>query len=280
MSLEVINASFCYHEGKNVFENINFKTIENDVTCILGPNGCGKTTLLKAVSGITRLKQGDILLNGKSIISMKRSEIAGILGYIPQEHSTGFAYSVFEVVLMGRAPHIGIFSSPSKADVDIANDAIEMVGVTHLRDNLYTQISGGERQLVLIARTLAQQPQILLLDEPTSHLDFRNQSLVLRMVKRLAKHGLSVIMTSHFPNQAFTFSGQVVLMHNGGFIANGTPQQVITEQNLKTIYGIDCRIYEVNDPVSGEVVRFCAAADETKDCPTNVFNADVSNSPQ
>jgi iron complex transport system ATP-binding protein len=100
------------------------------------------------------------------------------------------------------------------------------------------------------------------------------------MVKRLAKHGLSVIMTSHFPNQAFTFSGQVVLMHNGGFIANGTPQQVITEQNLKTIYGIDCRIYEVNDPVSGEVVRFCAAADETKDCPTNVFNADVSNSPQ
>ena len=228
MSLEVINASFCYHEGKNVFENINFKTIENDVTCILGPNGCGKTTLLKAVSGITRLKQGDILLNGKSIISMKRSEIAGILGYIPQEHATGFAYSVFEVVLMGRAPHIGI-----------ANDAIEMVGVTHLRDNLYTQISGGERQLVLIARTLAQQPQILLLDEPTSHLDFRNRSLVLRMVKRLAKHGLSVIMTSHFPNQAFTFSGQVVLMHNGGFIANGTPQQVITEQNLKTIYGID-----------------------------------------
>jgi iron complex transport system ATP-binding protein len=246
----------------------------------LGPNGCGKTTLLKCVSGIFKLKQGDILLNGKSILSLKRSEIASILGYIPQEHATGFAYSVFEVVLMGRTPHIGIFSSPSKADVDIANEAIEMVGVTHLRDKVYTKISGGERQLVLIARTLAQQPQILLLDEPTSHLDFKNQSLVLCMVRRLAKRGLSVIMTSHFPNQAFTFSGQVVLMHNGGFIANGTPQEVITEENLKTIYGIECRIYKVTDPVSGEVIHFCAAADESIDFQPAEINAAASNSPQ
>jgi iron complex transport system ATP-binding protein len=260
MSLEVKNASFGYREGKNVFTGITLCSAENDVLCILGPNGCGKTTLLKCISGILGLKQGDILLDGQSLITLKRHQIASVMGYIPQEHATGFAYKVMDVVLMGRTPHLGIFASPSEKDYRIAEEAIEMVGVSHLKDSKYTEISGGERQLVLIARTLAQQPKMLLLDEPTSHLDFRNQTLILKLVGKLAKSGLSVIMTSHFPDHALAYSGQIALMHNGNFLAQGSPKDVVSEKTLEKIYGIRVKIFAVRDPESGEDVRFCRAA--------------------
>lgn len=259
MSLEVKNASFSYREGKNIFNNINLDALENDVLCILGPNGCGKTTLLKCISGILKLKQGSIFLDGQDLNSLKRHQIASKIGYIPQEHASGFAYTVLDVVLMGRSPHLSIFSSPSETDYRIAEDAIRMVGSSHLIDKKYTEISGGERQLILIARTLAQQPKMLLLDEPTSHLDFKNQTLILKLVRKLAKDGLGVIMTSHFPDQALTYSGRIALMHNGSIIALGNPEEVITEANMGKIYGIDVKIYSVQDPNTGETLRFCRA---------------------
>lgn len=260
MSLEVKNAAFSYRGSINIFNNISFKAPESDVLCILGPNGCGKTTLLKCVSGILKLNQGDVLLKNRSILSLKRSQIASTMGYIPQEQSSGFAYSVMEVVLMGRTPHLNIFSSPTQKDYQIAAEAMEMVEISHLQDKRYTEISGGERQLVLVARTLAQQPQILLLDEPTSHLDFKNQTLVLRLVRKLAKNGLSVVMTSHFPDQALTYAGQIALMNNGAFINQGNPGEIVTEDNLKQTYGIDVKIFTFQDPVSKEEFRFCRAS--------------------
>jgi iron complex transport system ATP-binding protein len=259
MSLAVKNATFSYNGNVNVFDNISLKAPDNDVLCILGPNGCGKTTLLKCVSGILKLKHGDILLQNQSILSLKRSQIASIMGYIPQEHLSGFSYSVLEVVLMGRTPHLSLFSSPSEKDYQIAAEAMEMVGISHLREKRYTEISGGERQLVLVARTLAQQTQILLLDEPTSHLDFKNQTLVLRLVRKLAKSGLSVIMTSHFPDQALTYAGQIALMNHGTFITQGSPREIVTEDSLKQTYDMDVKIFTFNDPVSGEEFRFCRA---------------------
>ncbi len=260
MSLEVKNAAFGYRPDKNIFTGVSLKSAENDVLCILGPNGCGKTTLLKCISGILKPQHGDILLEGQSLLSLKRHEVAAVMGYIPQEHATGFAYKVIDVVLMGRTPHLGIFSSPSEKDYRIAEDAIAMVGASHLIDNKYTEISGGERQLVLIARTLAQQPKMLLLDEPTSHLDFRNQTLILKLVGKLAKSGLSVIMTSHFPDHALAYSGRIALMHNGNFLAQGHPKDVVNEKTLETIYGIGVKIFTVPDPVTGEEIRFCRAA--------------------
>jgi iron complex transport system ATP-binding protein len=260
MSLEVRNAGFSYGNHTNVFDNISFKAIEKDVLCILGPNGCGKTTLLKCVSGILKLQRGDVFLDNRSILSLKRNQVAEVMGYIPQEHTSGFAYTVLEVVVMGRTPHLSIFSSPSLKDYQIANECIEMVGVSHLKDKRYTEISGGERQLVLVARTLAQQPKMLLLDEPTSHLDFKNQNLILRLVRKLAKGGLSVIMTSHFPDHALAYSGQIALMNKGAFIAQGSPNEIVTEENLKQTYGIDVKIFAFRDPVSGEELRFCRAA--------------------
>jgi iron complex transport system ATP-binding protein len=260
MSMEVKNASFSYRNDKDIFNDVSLKSAENDVLCILGPNGCGKTTLLKCISGILKLKQGDILLEGQSLLSLKRHEIAAVMGYIPQEHATGFAYKVIDVVLMGRTPHLSLFASPTEKDYRIAEEAIEMVGVSHLIDHKYTEISGGERQLVLIARTLAQQPKMLLLDEPTSHLDFKNQTVILKMVGKLAKRGLSVIMTSHFPDHALAYAGQIALMHNGNFLAQGHPRDVVNERTLEKIYGIGVKIFSVHDPESGEEIRFCRAA--------------------
>jgi iron complex transport system ATP-binding protein len=260
MSLEVKNAAFSYRGDTDIFSNISFKAIENDILCILGPNGCGKTTLLKCVSGILKLQQGDVLLDNRSILALKRSQIAAVMGYIPQESASGFAYSVMEVVCMGRTPHLSIFASPSEKDHQIAAEAIDMVGITHLKEKRYTEISGGERQLVLIARTLAQQPRILLLDEPTSHLDFKNQTLILRLVKKLARSGLSVVMTSHFPDHALAYSGQIALMNQGAFIAQGQPDEIVTEENLKQTYGIDVKIFTHLDPATGEEFRFCRAA--------------------
>lgn len=257
MSIEIKEAVFSYRKGLIVFENLNFSARSSGVFCLLGPNGCGKTTLLKCIAGLLKLKSGKILLNDQSIASLQRSVIASIIGYIPQEHAYTFAYSVFDIVLMGRAPHLGLFSSPSKKDFEIASECLDRVGIAHLRDKRFTEISGGERQMVLIARVLAQRPQIMLLDEPTSHLDFRNQTLVLRIISKLADDGLLVIMASHMPNQAITYASHVTLMNQGRLVIMGKPEDVITEKNLREIYSIDVKIFEVSDPVTGALLKFC-----------------------
>jgi iron complex transport system ATP-binding protein len=259
MNLRVQDAAFAYDGGQNVFEGLAFDTGENDFLCILGPNGCGKTTLLKCVAGMFKLCQGDVLLDGVSISSLKRAEVATRLGYIPQEHAVSFPYSVLQIVLMGRTPYLDIFSSPADEDYAIAEEAIERVGISHLKHKRYTQISGGEKQMALIARVLAQQPKMLLLDEPTSHLDFRNQALVLGIISRLAEEGLAVIMTSHFPDHAFAYPSRVALMSDGRLIAEGAPDEVVTEENLRATYGINVNVFTVQEPTSGRQFRFCAA---------------------
>jgi len=260
MSMQIINGSFGYRKDKVIFSDINLQTAEDGVLCILGRNGCGKTTMLKCLCGILKLNGGDILIDGKSIIGMQRHEIASVVGYIPQEHNIGFAYKVLDIVLMGRAPHLSMFSSPSGADYKIAEEAIATVGISHLSRSKYTEISGGERQLVLVARTLAQQPKVLLMDEPTSHLDFRNQTLILKLIGKLARSGLYVIMTSHFPDHALSYSGKIALMHDGQFLAQGKPADVVTEETLETVYGISVKIFTIQDPATGEEYRICRAS--------------------
>jgi iron complex transport system ATP-binding protein len=262
MGLEFKDVVFSYPKGQNVFSGISTKSIDGEVLVILGPNGCGKTTLLKCAAGLLKAQGGEILLDGKDIAAQKRIEIARKIGYISQEQGQGFAYSVMELVVMGRTPYLGIFSSPAEKDFEIAHEAMRSVGILYLSEKRFTELSGGERQLVLIARMLAQQPSILLLDEPTAHLDLKNQTIVMRLVRRLAKTGLSVIMTSHFPNHALTFAGYTAIMHKGAFIAQGRSDEVINEESLKQAYEIDIRVYPLKDPVDGTELRFCAPANE------------------
>jgi iron complex transport system ATP-binding protein len=245
--LEVIDASFSY-ERLDVFKNINFRVNEGEIFCIVGPNGCGKTTLLDCLLGILRLKRGEILLNKRNIKTTSPGETAKQLAYVPQLHEKTFPYSVIDIVLMGRAAHIGLFSAPSSRDVAVAEEALELVGLTSFKDRPYTQLSGGEAQLVLLARALAQKTKMIIMDEPTAHLDFKNELTVLETIVQLvSKTGLSIIMATHFPNHAFYFENNsidisVALMSRMTFSAVGSPSEILSEDNLKSIYSINAKV--------------------------------------
>jgi iron complex transport system ATP-binding protein len=245
--MEMIDGTFSYNSNNNIFENINFTVENGDVFCILGANGTGKTTMIKCLNGLMKLKSGNVLLNGKDIYSLSHSEIGRNIGYIPQLHNSTFPFTILDVVLMGRAPHIDAFSSPSKKDYDIAENSLKSLNIYHMKDKPYTEISGGEQQLVFIARVLTQEPKVLLLDEPTSHLDFGNQIRTLNIIEKLANSGLSVVMSSHFPDHAFISANKVAIMKGSDFIDIGTPEDVINEENMEKAYGIKVKIVDFED---------------------------------
>lgn len=191
-------------------------------------------------------KFGEILINGENIEALSFSQISKHIGYIPQSHVSSFPFTVFDVVLMGRAPYLNLTQSPRAEDEKIAIKSLKTLGIYDFKDKEYTNLSGGERQLVFLARVLTQQPDILILDEPTSHLDFGNQIKLLEIIDRLAEAGLSVIMSSHFPDHAFLSSTKVAIMKNKKFI-DGAPGDVVTEDNLKEAYSIDVKLIELDE---------------------------------
>ena len=243
---EVKNISFSY-DDEEIFSDISFSIERGDVLCILGPNGTGKTTLIKCLNGLNETSSGEILINGENIKKLSFREISTHIGYIPQSHVPSFPFKVLDVVVMGRAPYLNLTDSPKKEDIEIAKNALKTLGIEYLQDKEYTNLSGGERQLVFLARVLCQQPDILILDEPTSHLDFGNQIKLLEIIDNLAKSGLSIIMSSHFPDHAFLSSNKVAIMKDRKFIDFGTPEDVVTEKNLRNAYSIDVKLIELDD---------------------------------
>lgn len=253
-AIQVKDAFFSYGE-KNVFSSLSFNVKYGEVFCIVGPNGCGKTTLLDCILGLLKLKHGDILIEQSSIKNYSPKILAEKIAYVPQTHQRTFPYKVRDVVLMGRAYKTSLFSSPSKEDMEIANQAMKKVGIFHLSDKPYTQVSGGECQLVMIARALAQQPKIIIMDEPTSHLDFKNELVLLEAaVDLVKKENISIVMATHFPNHAYYFETNripttLALMNNGAFEQIGNPNEVLNETNIKSIYSINSKVlkYNLND---------------------------------
>jgi iron complex transport system ATP-binding protein len=230
-----------------VLRGVSFRVEGGHMTTLLGPNGSGKTTLFKCIAGLWQHHEGTITCNGSDITSLSPEQRAQILAVVPQEHEPPFPYSVFDAVLMGRASHVSLFSSPSPRDYEETEKAIETLGLSHLKERPYTKLSGGERQLVLIARALAQEAPLLLLDEPTSHLDFRNQIVILNKVREIVRQkGLTALMTLHDPNLAMQFSDTVVMINGGHIISQGMPQTVLTGDNLKKMYGIDVSVISYN----------------------------------
>jgi iron complex transport system ATP-binding protein len=232
---------------EDILKGISFKIPGGRMTTVLGPNGSGKTTLFKCISGLWHPYEGAIFYGGRDVTKLPAALRAGLIAVVPQEHDPPFPYTVADIVLMGRASHVALFSAPSQSDVQAADCAMEQIGISHLRHRPYTKISGGERQLVLIARALAQETPILILDEPTSHLDFRNSILILSKVRDIVRqNGLTVLMTLHDPNLAMQFSDHVVMIAEGTVLAQGLPAEALTPENLRLMYGLDVSVIRHN----------------------------------
>lgn len=242
VALKAEHLSYAYSAKQTILHDISLHLAPGEMLYLLGPNGGGKTTLLNCLAGLLKPGTGTIFLDSKQLETYSASDRARLIGLIPQLHTPAFAYSVSEMVMMGRAPHLGWLGTPSRFDKSIVDEALEQVGLSELQDRPYTEISGGERQLVLIARGLAQKCQILLMDEPTAHLDLSNQHRVLEIINQLASQGLSFIVSSHSPNDALAYADNVLLLNGGWVTEYGTPNETLTEAMLSAVYGIKTEV--------------------------------------
>lgn len=239
-----------------IVHGVSFDLHEGEFGCIMGANGCGKTTTIKTILDILPALGGDVLVDGKSVFGMTNAERAQCFAYIPQSHTPPFPFTVADVVLLGRTPYIGAFAHIRESDRVIAYRALLQLGIENMAESIYTELSGGQQQLVLIARALAQQPKVLVMDEPTASLDFGNQQLVLSRMRRLTGDGTSVLMVSHDPGHAFFCADTVYMMKDGLLMAQGTPRETVTEENLKRMYGHAVCVADVHLQ-NGEDTRVC-----------------------
>jgi ABC-type cobalamin/Fe3+-siderophores transport system ATPase subunit len=243
MKLAMHNISAGYG-SRTVISEISASVYSGEIVCLLGPNGSGKTTLFKAILGLIP-SRGDIHFDERSAWTFTTRERARALAYVPQIHIPPFPFNAIDIVLMGRTPFIGAFSVPSPHDRREAARVMNLLHIGHLADRNYAQISGGERQLVLIARALAQSPQFLIMDEPTLHLDFGNQIRTLNLIRQLATGNMGVIITTHVPDHAFACATRVIALLDGRIAADGPPKEVLSRELLKRMYGIDVDIISV-----------------------------------
>lgn len=257
IKLELRNVDCGYTAGQPVLSNVSFTVETGQICCLLGPNGVGKTTLFRTVLGLQKPLAGSILMNGEDTARWSEKRLAQSMAYVSQFHTPPFPYKVKDVVLLGRINSIGYFGQPSEMDRDIAEAAMIDMGISHLRDTVYTDISGGERQLVMIARALAQEPQLLVMDEPTANLDYGNMVRVMKKIRSLRDKGFGIIMTTHSPDQAFMCESTVTLLQRGAPLLFGFAPEVITEENLRSAYGVDVKVIEFFD-THNRLVRMCS----------------------
>jgi iron complex transport system ATP-binding protein len=246
MSLAARDLSFGY-PGRTIGRGITLEVATGRVLALLGPNGGGKTTLMKTLLGLLPAHGGSVALDGRPITAVPVNERARLVGYVPQAHAGAFAFTALEMVVMGRTARSGLLGRPSARDREVAASMLRQLGVGHLADRPYTMISGGERQLVFMARALAQEPRYVVLDEPTASLDFGNQGLVMRRIASLARDGLGVFFTTHDPNQVLRYADDVALLSQGTLAALGAPASPLHEKTLGELYGVGVETVEAPD---------------------------------
>lgn len=246
--LEISDITCGYH-NTNVIENMSFKIEKGDFFGVIGPNGSGKSTLLRAMSKALTLKNGTISFEGKNISNIKIKDFSKSAAFVPQDTFINFPFTVTEVVLMGRIPHLGRLQFETKKDTQIAHEALITTDALHLKDKLINELSAGERQRVIIAKALTQKPKLLFLDEPTSHLDISHQIKILQLLKELnAKEKLTIVIVLHDLNLAGEYCRSIMLMDKGRKFREGSPEEVITYQNIEEVYG--CVVVVKNNPIS------------------------------
>ncbi|MFV7789328.1 ABC transporter ATP-binding protein [Aliarcobacter lanthieri] len=238
--IDAKNISFSY-QNIEVLNNINFELHQGDILSLIGKNGCGKTTLLKILLGIYK-SSGNIKILSKNINEYKNKELAQLISYVPQTHQIPFEYTVFDVVLMGRLAYTNLFSNYSQNDKDITIKNLEKVGILHLKDKIYSQISGGERQLAFIARALTQNAKIIFMDEPVTGLDYGNQLKLLKFLKELANEGYTFVKTTHYPDHALYASNKVMMLKDGIVLDYGLVDDKLTVKNINKLYDVNVEI--------------------------------------
>lgn len=258
MILQVKDLHFSHHKDRPILDGLSFSVEKGDVLCLLGPNGTGKTTLIRCLLGMHQVKLGDVLIDGVNTKQLNAKQLSRKIAYVPQTTTVVFPYSVFDMVIMGRNPHIGYLSAPSKKDEEIARETLEKMGISHLQDRVFSELSGGERQMVMVARALVQQAEIMIMDEPTASLDYGNESKILRIIKQISNSGISIILITHSPNHAFLSGNKVAIMKAGKIQAYGTPNEVITSGRLSELYATPIEVTSAYiEGVATEEMQVC-----------------------
>lgn len=252
MSIQTEHLDFSYGR-RPVLRDVSFGMCRGEFLSVLGPNGVGKSTLFRCILGLARPEQGRVMLEGRPIGEFSPRELARRIAYIPQSHNPVFNLTVRDMVLMGTTAQTGVLASPGPRQERLAESALERLGIAHIADCGYGSISGGERQLTLIARAIAQQARILVMDEPTANLDFGNRLRVMKTVRDLVDEGYGVIQSTHDPEQAYLYSHRILALYEGRVLAFGTPQEVVCAPLISRLYGEEVRVCSMQD----DAVRVC-----------------------
>ena len=242
MIFQIKNLSFNYPNSNLLLDNVSFNVETNKSYTILGKNGVGKTTLLKCMLNEINNYQGEILLNNKNIKTLKEKELAKLVSYVPSNVDSTFDYTVFEYVLMGTASNISLFSSPSKKEYELTDNALQKLNIFDLKDRRFSTLSAGEKQKAAVARAIVNKPSIILFDEPCSHLDINGQIQILKIINELIESNYSIILTTHDPNHALILNNNVMLFKGSGIIEIGETKDILNEEKLQEIYGKEIKI--------------------------------------
>lgn len=247
MVLKVAEIGFAYPGGRTLLDAVSFSLAPGEALCLLGPNGTGKTTLIRCLLGLERVAAGRVELHGRDLASLSPAESARLMAYVPQDTSAVFAFLAFDVVLMGRSPHLRFMASPTDEDRRLARAAMLRLDIQHLAERPFLELSGGERQLVLVARALAQGSTILVMDEPSAGLDLANQLRIIRIIRALAGDGYSVLFTTHLPDHAFAVGGMAAMLKDGKLIGPAAPESLLDAGALGQLYGTPIEVIRISE---------------------------------
>jgi len=276
MKLEIKNASYSYRNGRPLYEDVSFSVESGEMISILGPNGAGKTTLLRAAMGLLKWTKGESFLDGEPIADMSPSKLWSKIAYVPQSIGKGGSYTVLQSVLLGLTNQIGLFSVPKEKDILFAEETLGKLNILHLRDRKCNEISGGELQMVMIARSLVSRAGIMILDEPESNLDFKNQMIVLDTLTRLCNDGIGILFNTHYPEHALRRSSKSILIDNGSVLFGPTPS-IITEKNIESAFGVKAYIgqFETDQNMIANVIPVGLAEKADKEEKADSEDEDV-----
>ncbi|GKH49952.1 iron ABC transporter ATP-binding protein [Eubacteriales bacterium] len=242
MNFSIQNGCFGYGSTP-ILHNISFDVESREILTVLGPNGVGKTTLLRCMMGLLHWRSGNTLLDGIPITKMNHAEVWRRISYVPQSKGTALSYTAAEMVLMGRSARLGLFTQPTAEDRQRAAEAMDQVGITHLANKKCSEMSGGELQMVLIARALSTEPELLVLDEPESNLDFKNQLIILETISRLShERGIAAIVNTHYPAHALKIADKALILNRDGQSLCGPAAETINEENMRRAFSVQVKI--------------------------------------